>query len=108
MRGDEKTITDTMHKILTGVSSLFILLAIGFTAASFGKHFRIYSIATIILVLVFGALAGFDAPRIEANLPTPWLGVTERISIFSYMLWVVVLSILLLQSRNFQIRIEIT
>jgi len=79
MRGDEKTITDTMHKILTGVSSLFILLAIGLAA-----------------------------PRIEANLLTPWLGVTERISIFSYMLWVVVLSILLLQSRNFQIRIEIT
>jgi len=34
-----------------------------------------------------------------ANLPTPWLGVTERISIFGYMLWIAVLAIVLLRTQ---------
>jgi hypothetical protein len=24
---------------------------------------------------------------VAANLPTPWLGVTERVKIYGYMLW---------------------
>jgi Protein of unknown function (DUF998) len=99
LRGAEKTFTDTMHATLTFVLVLFILLAIGFGAIAFGKRFRLYSIATILILLVFGALAGLDAPRVEANLPTPWLGVTERINIFGYLLWVVVLAIALLRAQ---------
>jgi hypothetical protein len=41
-----------------------------------------------------------DASRITANLPTPWLGVWERINIFGYMLWIVVLSINLLRVQT--------
>ena len=86
-----------MHATLTFVLVLFILLVIGFGAIAFGKRFRLYSIATMLILLVFGALAGLDVPRVEANLPTPWLGVTERINIFGYLLWVVVLAIALLR-----------
>jgi hypothetical protein len=42
-------------------------------------------------------VAGLDAPRIEANLPTPWVGVTERINIGVFLLWVVVLATALLR-----------
>ena len=96
MRGTELTLTDTMHKVLTVVIVLVMLPAIGFGAAAFGKRFRLYSIATVVILLVSGAWAGLDAPRIEANLPTPWVGVRERISIYGYMLWVTVLAIALL------------
>ena len=100
LRGVEGTLTDTMHAILTGVGVLFMLLAIGFAATAFGKRFRLYSIATILILLVFGILAGLDGSRLAANLPTPWMGVWERINIFGYMLWVVVLSIVLLRVQD--------
>jgi hypothetical protein len=44
-------------------------------------------------------LTGLDASRLEANLPTPWMGVWERINIYAYMLWVVVLATALLRGR---------
>ena len=97
LRGAEPTLTDSLHIILTIVTVLFILLTIGFGATSFGKRFRLYSIGTILVLIVFGALAGFDGPQIAANLPTPWIGVTERINIFGYLLWVMVLAVALLR-----------
>lgn len=97
IRGTERTLTDTMHIIVTSVSVLSILLAIGFGANAFRKWFRLFSIGTILVLVVFGALSGMDAPRIEANLPTPWLGVTERINVGGYLLWVLVLAIVLLR-----------
>jgi uncharacterized protein DUF998 len=99
LRGSEITWTDTMHKILTGVTVVLIVLAIGFAATAFGKRFRLYSTATILILLGFGTMAAGYAPRIEAGLPTPWLGVLERICVFSYLLWQAALAVLLLSSR---------
>lgn len=100
LRGAEKTISDTMHVILTMVIVLFTLLSIGFGAAALGKWFRRYSIGTILILLLFGVLAGLDGPRIAAQMPTPWLGVMERINIFASLLWVLVLAIILLRSEK--------
>jgi hypothetical protein len=94
------TLTDIMHITLTSVTVLLILLLIGFAAVAFGRRFRLYSIGTILVLVVFGALAGLDGPRIAANLPTPWVGVTERINVSSYLLWQVVLAIALLRARD--------
>jgi len=63
-------------------------------------RFRLYSIATILLLLVFGVLTGMEAPRIAADLPTPWIGIWERISIAAFMLWTVVLAVVLLRRQN--------
>jgi len=101
LRGVEGTLSDIMHGILTGVGVLlFMFPAMGFGAAAFGKRFRLYSIGTILIFLVCGTLAGLDGPRVAANLPTPWMGVWERINIFGYMLWVVVLAISLLRAQG--------
>lgn len=94
------TLSDTLHLVLSAVTVLLYLLALGFGAAAFGKRFRIYSIATMVITLIFGALTGLDAPRIQANLPTPWVGVWERICIGVFLLWVVVLSIALLRELD--------
>lgn len=100
LRGAERTLADTMHIVLASVDVLFILLIIGFGTSTFGKWFRLYSVGTILVVVAFGTLAGLDGPRIAANLPTPWVGVTERISVFSYMLWLVVFAIGLLRAQS--------
>jgi Protein of unknown function (DUF998) len=97
LRGAEFTVTDTMHIAFAMVTVLLMLLAMGFGAAAFGRRFRAYSVATIVTLFAFGALTGIDAPRIAANLPTPWIGVWERINIGVFLLWVIVLSVLLLR-----------
>jgi hypothetical protein len=84
---------------MVGVGNLFMLLAIGSAATAFGKRFRLYSITTIVLLVVGSVLSFLDIPRVAANLPTPWMGMTERINIFAYMLWVVVLAIDLLRAQ---------
>jgi hypothetical protein len=100
LRGAGFTLTDTMHIIWTIVTVLLMMLAIGFGAAAFGKRFCLYSIATMVILVVFGALTGMDGPRIAANLPTPWVGVWERIGIAAFMLWVVVLAMILLRDQS--------
>jgi len=91
------TASDTMHLVLSGVTVLLMLLAIGFAAAAFGRPFRAYSIATLVVLLACGVLTGLDAPAVSANLPTPWVGVWERINIGAFLLWIVVLSLVLLR-----------
>jgi hypothetical protein len=100
LAADGGTLSDTMHLVLSAVDSLLFLLIIGFGAAAFGNLFRLYSIVTIIVLLVSGALTATDAPRVAANEPTPWLGVKERIELFSAMLWISVLSIVLLREEK--------
>lgn len=102
LRGAEGTISDIMHATLTGVIVLFILLFIGLGGTLHGKWFRLYSIGTILIILLFGVLAGLDGPRITAQLPTPWLGIKERINIYATLLWVLVLSIKTLHVKNGQ------
>jgi hypothetical protein len=98
-RGVEPTLTDTLHIVFTMVAVLIMMLAIGFGATIFGKRFRLYSIATLVVLVVFGALTGLEAPGITANRPTPWIGVWERINIGAFLLWVVALAAALLRTR---------
>jgi Protein of unknown function (DUF998) len=95
--GGGGTSTEFMHVTFTFIGVLFMMLAIGSAAFASGKRFRLYSIATILLLVGGGILTGLDVPRLDANLPTPWMGVWERGTIYAYMLWVAVLSIVLLR-----------
>ena len=92
------TLCDTMHVVLGGVTVLLMFLAIGFGAAAFGRRFRLYSIISSVVLLAFGVLTFLEAPRLEANLPTPWIGLWERINITVFLLWVVVLATGLLRA----------
>lgn len=93
LRGADFALTDALHIAWSAATVLLMMFAIGFGAAAFGRRFRLYSIATIAVLVVFGTLTGLDGPRIAANLPTPWVGVWERIGIAAFMLWVAVLSV---------------
>ena len=91
------TISDTLHIIYSMLTVALMLLAMGFGAAAFGKNFRIYSMVTIFMLLVLGILTGIDAPKLEKNLPTPMIGVWERIMIGVFLVWIIVLAVMLLR-----------
>jgi hypothetical protein len=93
------TLTDTLHLAWAFVHLLMMLLMIGFGAAAFDKNFRIFSIFIVLIFFVFGLLTTFESRGIDAGLPTPFVGIWERINIAAYMLWVVVFANLLLRRR---------
>jgi hypothetical protein len=78
-----------MHIVATNMQLVAILAAIGFGAAAFRGRFRIYSIATIATTTVAG-MAAFATASSGPNLV---LGIGERISIWSFLLWVAVLAV---------------
>jgi hypothetical protein len=86
------TFSDTLHVILGALTVFLMFLAIGFGATAFGKRFRQYSVVTIVVLLVFGGLTFLEAPRLQMNLPTPWIGPWERINISAFLLWMVMLA----------------
>ena len=90
------TLSDTLHIVWTAANAVFTLLAMGFAAAALGRPFRVYSIATMVILLAAGVMTSTDAQRLQANLPTPWMGVWERVNIVAWLLWVAVLSAMLL------------
>lgn len=92
--------SDTLHIALGAVTNIIYLLALGFAATAFGKRFRLYSILTFILVLVFGVLTFKEAPGIARNEPTPLIGVWERINIGLFLVWIVALAITLLRKQK--------
>ena len=100
LAADGATLSDTLHLVLVGVGAVIFFSEIGFAAAAFGKWFRLYSIVTVVAMLVFGFVTSLYAPEVQANEATPWLGVYERISAYGYMLWVVVLAVVLLREQR--------
>ena len=100
LRGQAATLTDTMHAVTAAVISVLILIAIGFGATAFGRRFRLYSIATIVVLLVSGSATFMYAPKLAANLPTPGMGLIERVDLAAYLAWVAVLAIALFRSRG--------
>ena len=94
------TLTDTLHIVWTIVTSLLFMGALGFGAAGFGKHFRLYSLATMAIMFACGVWTGTYAPALQADMPTPGAGVWERINTSAFMLWIVALAAVLIRSRS--------
>ena len=90
------TFSDTMHVALVVVLMALLLPAMAFSAFAFGRAFRIYSAITILGVIVFGAMTSLNVSAMEANEPTPWMGVYERVNVGAYLLWMSVLALTIL------------
>lgn len=108
LRGVEGNYSDIMHGTITAVGVfLFMFPAMIAGAIAFKGAFRIYSIITMILFIVFGIKAGLMQPQMSANLPTPMMGIFERINIYGYFLWIIIFSIMLLKWRDNNLRNEV-
>lgn len=64
------------------------------------RRYDTCSIISGVVLLAFGALTFVDAPRLQADLPTPWIGLWERINISMFLLWIVVLATVLLRAAT--------
>ena len=100
LRGNEPTLTDSLHIVWAMMTLLLMILIMGFGGAALGKMFRVYTILTFVVFIVFGILIGVEAPGIPKNLPTPRIGIWERINIGAFMLWVIVFAVALLQREK--------
>ena len=96
-RGLGSIAADAPHIIVMTGIVLFLLLAIGFSAFALGKRFRVYALATVLIVIAFGALTGQYIARVGAGQPTPGLGIIERIEVYATLVWVAVLATALLR-----------
>jgi len=99
-RGAGSLASDAPHIVLMAVIVLLLLLAIGFGAFTLGRRFRIYSFATLLTIVLFGALTARFAASIGAGQPTPRVGIIERIDVYAPLLWIAVLAVALLQRRR--------
>jgi hypothetical protein len=88
---------DVGHIVLTIVTVACFVTFIAFGAFALGRRFRVYSFVTLAALVVGFVVTFARADRIAAGLPTPWLGLTERINVYGYLLWVAVLAVALIR-----------
>lgn len=102
MRGNTGSISDMGHLVLAAIVPLLVIAFVGFGSGAGRKGFRTYSFLTIILTLVSGVLVWTYVPNVAAQLPTPGMGLIERIAVFSPMIWIMVLAVVLLRTEKGQ------
>ena len=95
------TFTDTWHIVMSVITVLLMFLTIGFASAALGRRFRVYSIATIVVFIVFGILTFIEGPNVGNNFTTPLIGLWERINIAAFMLWLLVFALALLRKKKY-------
>ncbi len=90
MRGENVSITDTLHiawAIIT-VSMMFVIMGLG--AAALGHRFRVITMIFILLLAFFGYLTALESPNIPVDGPTPTIGLWERLNMGVFFIWVIV------------------
>jgi len=97
------TLTDALHLVWAGVSVLLFFSIMTAGAIGLGRGFRVFSAVAAVLMLAFGLLTGSQADGISHNLPTPNIGLWERINIGVFLAWVVVFSVTLLRSQQLRL-----
>lgn len=100
MAAGQQTLRNQMHAWYGIGMPIFFLIAIGFGSRLFGRRFRYFSYAMLLVMIVGGILVGQQASAMAANQPTPWLGIQERANAYAAMLWFVVLAVGLLRARG--------
>ena len=96
LAADGGNFSDTLHLTLVGVGGIVFMLEAIFASFALGTRFRIYSAATLLITLICGFVTSLSAADVQANEPTPWVGIIERGSAYSYELWIVVFALALL------------
>jgi len=96
LRGAEPTLTDTLHIAWTIAWLAIMLAAMGLASIALEKRFRVYTFVTLLAFVGFGILTSLEGIHLADGLPTPFLGLWERINMGAGMLWIAVLAAALL------------
>lgn len=97
-------LTDTLHITFTFVAVILMMSVMILAAPAFGKAFRLYTLISIGIMVIFGLLTSTMTTAMQENRPTPWMGVGERICIGSYLAWVIILSLKTLSQKTSDLR----
>lgn len=92
------SLTDTLHIVFTmiwGMASLATMVLAAVALRS--RAFTLWTVAMALVTIGFGVVTGFDSPNMEKNLPTPMMGLYERIGMAAFMIWVVTFAFVLLR-----------
>jgi hypothetical protein len=92
-REAEHSLRTVVHERATALMVACMLLAMGVGAFVHGRRFRIYSLGTMLTVLVFAGLAFQQVTLLAAHERAPYLGLIERVNIYAWMAWMAVLAI---------------
>ena len=97
---------NTLHSIFAGVQVSLVLLTMGFGAGAYRNWFRFYSVGTILALFAAGVASFWLAASGNDPFAPPWFGVIERINVYGYLLWVVVLGFVLLRAEEGQVPVQ--
>lgn len=96
-RGTEQGLAGTLH-LAEGLAAMILVFAsMGIAATALGRRFGSYTVATLVVAIGCGIWSAMDIPQVEQGLPTPWLGVKERVFWYGYQSWYIVLALMLLR-----------
>jgi len=91
------TATDMLHIAFTifwGMASFAVMILAAVDAKR--ATFCIFTAAMAGATIFFGVLTGTQSPDMQKNLPTPTIGIYERIGMGAYMFWIIVFAATLL------------
>ena len=93
------TVSDTLHLVLSGADGVLtmLILIVAAVTTTFARRFRVYSLATLAIVLAMAPYNAIGGARLADNEPTPWLGIVERVMVFAPMVWFAVLAVILIR-----------
>lgn len=93
-------LTDTLHIVFTVAWSVLAFMIMGFAAAALQLRFRLYTIATAVIMIIFGWLTASGAGNLQTGRPTPDMGLWERVNIGVFMIWMFVFALTLLRLQR--------
>lgn len=98
--GGDATFPGEMHIILTGINIVLIVLAIPMIGIALyrEKKWRNYLVYSIITVIIMATCGGLTSVLMANDIEL--LGLFERITIYSYQVWIVILTLLLIKKQN--------
>ena len=88
----ETGFNDTMHGALSMGWGIITFVAVGLSALAFRGWFRLYAIATDVVLVVFATASAIAIQGLEQN-DTPWAGAFERVNAYALMAWFVLLAV---------------
>lgn len=93
MQLEEGLAPQLIHIIFIALAVVLIILFMAFGAFTSGKRFRFFSIALILIMLLFYGLSATMAPK-GVNFAYPWMGALERAGYYSYLMWILVFAVI--------------
>jgi len=100
LRGTVAVEEGVPHAAVVSVLLMIIVASIRFGASALGRWFRVYSFATMVVILVLAVVVAVEATALAAGRPTPWIGFAERADIGLFLLWGSVLALALLRAQR--------